>query len=96
MDKILDLINTQTSKHQREIEDLFKIRLSCILGYYPTKEKILLLNMNDFTKTTLDNNPEWTHYYYKNQRIVSLGPIKFEPNEFKDGNYVMKMIQQYY
>ena len=90
------LLSQQFKQHTKEQNKLLAEKISIIENRYLSEEDILLLNSNDLQAIVYNHDPQWTHYYYKGQRILSLGPIEFKKTKQEDDIYVVAITQQYY
>lgn len=76
--------------------ELFAQQISIVENKDLTQKDILLLDRNDFKAIIYEDDPRWTHYYYKGKRILSLGPTRFEESKQVEDGFSCTAIQEYY
>lgn len=91
-----ELINRQLRRLVRKQDEIFLKQFNIVTGNNLTKKQMLLLDKKDFSASVYDYDPGWTHYYYKGQRFISIGPMEYSDVE-QDGNeYRTTVMRKYY
>lgn len=91
-----ELINKQLKQLVRKQDEIFLKQFNIVTGNNLTEKQMLFLDKKDFSADVYDYDPGWTHYYYKGQRIISIGPAEYSDTKQDENGYTMNISQKYY